>query len=184
MLQQFLPELGPSLLPEKHYLWFKLANAHPSQWWKKAHWYPFKEKFLAKYAVRDGYDQQVIHHHCWNCDDGSCGQCNDGIYRRVEVALERWLLPTGDVFHRPDRSYCGSVFKNTFEGLLKHGSVSERSALHAALRLWLYHDRSLFLRVVDMEYLSLPKRMVNNLKWKLRNKWIKLYNRVFLTDVL
>lgn len=184
LIQQFIPEIGPKVLPAKHYEWFKLANSHPITCWKKIFWFTFKEKFLARFAIRDGYDMQIIKHPCWNCEDGSCGRCNDGIYLRVEVPLERWQFPNGDIYHRPDRTARPQSFKSEFHGTIKHREVSERSAVHAALRLAFRYDRELFIRIVRLHYgdLSLASKLKttrDRIKWRLYNARIRLHNRFF-----
>lgn len=177
------PELLPPLLPAKHYGWFRQANAHPLPYFKKIYFYPFKDKFLRRFAERDGYDLQVIEHECWDCAGNGCHSCDDGVYRRVEVWLERWVLPDGAVYHKPANHYpAGRVHKHKINGLIRHQNVTESQAVRALLRLALYYDRALFLRLVELRFRSCSAvaAVVNGqarFRFHLRNKYIRLFNR-------
>lgn len=104
-----------------------LANAGAYQG-KREWFYPFKDRFLRRWARRDGYDKQVLTHKCWGCNGtktyktcyrcnylGGCDRCNNfyigpegecfrcggtGIHRIDTVWLERWVFG-GRVFHVP-----------------------------------------------------------------------------------
>lgn len=183
-LQQFLPSMGPPLLPPKHYAWFRIANAHPSNIWKKARWFSFKERFLARFAVRDGFDLQIINIPCNRCDGEGCECCIDGIYWRKEIPLERWLFPNGDVYHCPNIPARPSVYRSQIEGYIKHLGYTERASLHAALKLFFRYDRSRFVEVVRATYgdkywlrqLDLKK---SALMWRFYCLRIRLHNKFF-----
>jgi hypothetical protein len=181
------PDLAPAPLPAKHYTWFQLANSHPSNHWKKHWWFPFKEKFLARYAVRDGYDLQIIEHSCYACDGMGCHRCEDGIYSRHEIPLQRWLFPNGDLYHKPapylpaGRPAC---YHSQIKGLIKHADITERTAILAALRLFFRYDRGRFIDLVratygDRYWLGQLKAKTSRIYWKIYCKRIALHNRFF-----
>lgn len=175
-----IPEIMPPVLPAKYYAWFKIANAHPNTFWKRRWWFPFKEKFLAKYGERDGYDLQLFE--CHRCEGMGCGRCDDsGIYRKVY--LERWLLPNGDLYHRPSSfvGIAGEQPKLTLKGLIKHGNQSDTASLRAALRLFFRFNRPRFYALIFESfdhYFTSPycRRPWVGVKWKIRNRWLKISN--------
>lgn len=177
------PDLAPIALPAKHYAWFQLANAHPSNYWKKAWWFSFKEKFLARYAMRDGYDLQIIEHTCYACDGaGGCPRCTDGIYHRAEVSLQRWVFPNGDVYHKP-ASYLPAgrpeIYKSQIQGLIRHRDISESVAIRAALRLFFRYDRALFWKLLDTYYgMGAIRSVIDRKTYRLRWRIHRLYSRL------
>lgn len=175
------PELAPMPLPAKYYRWFKIANAHPSNDWKKRWFYPFKDKFMRRYASMDHYDLQIIEKECWG-EDGQggclgCSRCEDGIYSSRQIVLERWQFPNGDLYHRPSNwfSRCDG-YRNTIKGYIKHSDVSERQAELALLRLSLRYDRCLFYDLAKLKLTSPFSDRLTRLHWKIFNCRVKIMN--------
>ena len=130
-------------LNAKELAWFKIANSgHPSGF------YPFKDRFLRRFAERDGYDLQHVEQFCWTCEGSGeyvkgelCRKCDgSGVYRTVEVWLERWNL-CGTIYHKPvdpiphwQRE--GQV-RGEIQGRIQHAPVSDLAARRSFYRLLL-----------------------------------------------
>lgn len=75
--------------------WFRLANAAPAEGF-----YPFKDRFLRRFGVPEGWDLQVIALECHGCGGSGwyargveCNRCNgSGVYSIREHWLQRWRL--------------------------------------------------------------------------------------------
>lgn len=150
-------------VPAKHVAWMALANA--GKFPEKKFWfYPFKTRFLRRHALPDGFDLQIITLKCW-CGDGifrgidcqrakkfwePCDRCGgSGIYVTKRIPLIRWLI--GDhLFHEPSpwvADHPSMEYKQTFEGLIQHQEVPERSARRAMEKLMLRYEPETFLRL-------------------------------------
>lgn len=129
----------------KELMWFRIANSgHPPGF------YPFKDRFLKRFATFDGYDQQIITKECWTCEgsglyraDETCRSCGgDGVYRTDKHWLERWIL-CGSIYHRPlNYSEAWEVAKTNkpvdiIEGRIQHAPVTDGAARRAFYRLLL-----------------------------------------------
>lgn len=146
-----------SHLTAKDHHWFRIANAgHPSGF------YPFKDRFLRRFGMFDGYDLQTIQQHCWTCEGSGeymtgddCRKCcGSGVYRTVEVWLERWDL-SGTIYHRPvdpiphwQRE--GQV-RGEIEGRIQHAPVTAIAARRSFYRLLLRHEPVNFYHQVCAE---------------------------------
>src|SRR4051812_16726157 len=120
-------------LTSKDIHWFRLANSAPPRGF-----YSFKDPFLKRFAAPAGYDLQIIERECWTCSgsgsfDGRdrCHRCGgDGVYRRDEIYLKRFLLADA-VYHKPvdngvvchENDYRYPKPFNTIEGRIKHADV-------------------------------------------------------------
>lgn len=116
--------------------WFRTANSNPPPGF-----YPFKERFLKRFATPDGYDLQSIDHPCWSCDGmrPHCQRCGgDGVFRTSEHWLERWRIG-GQIYHRPVERYeialTNPVPVSEIQGKVKHEPVTEKQARRAYHRL-------------------------------------------------
>ncbi|MDE2020029.1 MAG: hypothetical protein KGJ13_06825 [Patescibacteria group bacterium] len=91
------------MITSKELHWFATANANPQNGF-----YPFKTRFLKRFAVRDGYDLQRVDKECFTCggsgmytEKEECRHCGgSGIHHTNEHWLERWDLQ-GTVYHVP-----------------------------------------------------------------------------------
>jgi hypothetical protein len=154
-MNQLLLPIKTLHVPERHVEWLKQANS--AEYWEKRHWfYRFKTRFLRAHALSDGLDLQTIVDKCW-CGDGiwrgiegqipeiywaTCWKCNGtGIYRTRKIVLIRWLL-NGAIFHEPSHfNDCEwFTYKETFNGILKHGGVSEKAGRRAMIKLMLRYE--------------------------------------------
>lgn len=156
----------------KELQWFRLANAgHPPGF------YPFKDRFLKRFAVFDGYCLQEIERECWTCEgsgfyskDETCRKCGgDGIYRTDTNWLECWNL-VGTTYHRPidplphwQRE--GAPMKEMIHGKIQHAPVPQATARRAFYRLLLrFEPVNFFYQVSDD-----VKRQLSN--WRARHYW-------------
>lgn len=164
-------------------IWFRLANSRAPQGF-----YPFKARFLKRFAAQDGWDLQIIEKECWTCEGSgqyakgeSCRSCGgDGIHHTNEHWLQRWILP-GAVYHVPE--FCspphwqrGDSPKNEFHGRIVHEPVPEAAARRAYWRLLLRHEPMNFYREI-----------IHLIQWRgqaIRTKWyfklIRLRNKMDL----
>ncbi|GEM_PF-5562974 len=180
-------------------LWcFRIANASGSQWTRLL-FYEFKNNFLDRHGVPDGWDLQVLDKQCWTCggtgkfagwDD--CWDCGaTGIYRRVRVVLWRYRLG-GDVYHCPD--FTGpdgwldlteqmNFPRETIEHLIEHRRPNWWIGVAAGLALFIRYDRPKALelvRHVNREGYQhiIPTWWVRRVWWPLRSKWAQLVDWV------
>lgn len=182
MSQLVLP--FPNLfVPEKHRLWFRMANA--GQYAFKRDWfYPFKTRFLVKHAIPDGYDLQIIERLCHSCfgtgiwtseytgREDICWRCTKGVYDLAHIRLTRWDL-CGEIFHCPDGRILSSQtgHRNVFHGLIKHAqTVPDSHAFRAFLRLLLRYEP---LTLWNIQTLRL-KQGGNRLSYPIRRHWTLL----------
>lgn len=155
-LQLHLPFPDWSKIPAHHVEWLAHANAGTYSL-KKYAFYPFKTRFLKKYARPAGNDLQVIVRKCY-CGDGifrgiewsrpahlweTCWRCRGTkIYRTDRILLSRWELH-GHIFHCPE----GTVLRapdgivETIHGLVKHEqTVPNHIAIRCFRRLLLRYE--------------------------------------------
>jgi hypothetical protein len=184
-----------SELTHKDLLWFRLANANPDR-----DFYPFKDRFLKRFATPDGFDLQVIERECWTCvgsgtgpDGGPCRKCGgDGVYATNKHWLKRFDL-CGSIYHKPmwecdaraDNGGKNPEPKNHIEGRIKHGDVDSKVARRAFYRLLLRHEPVTFYNIVTDRMLAKMSNVRANLVWKLirlRNK-LDLFKAVPEDDV-
>ncbi|MDE2019371.1 MAG: hypothetical protein KGJ13_03420 [Patescibacteria group bacterium] len=119
------------MIHSKELRWFAIANANP-----QFGFYPFKTRFLKRFALRDGYDLQRVNKMCWKCDGSGmytaheeCRSCGgSGIHHTNEHWLERWNLQGtvyhvprdhGEVYHENGRKYPEP--KNEIYGIIQKG---------------------------------------------------------------
>lgn len=177
-----------SHLTAKDHHWFRIANAgHPSGF------YPFKDRFLRRYGIFDGYCLQEIDQHCWTCEgsgfytkDEPCLQCGgDGIFRKDLNWLECWQLGES-TYHRPidpiphwQRE--GVKMHPMIYGRIKHTftkkhpesplfadivyEISDTVARRAFYRLLLRHEPVNFFHQISDDI----KRRLSN--WRARHYW-------------
>lgn len=120
----------------RHVEWLRLANSLHVQGGDYQHWkhwlfYPFKDEFLTRHAVPDGWDIQILTLPCRSCYQGvfvsecgnyqaSCWRCDGtGIYRIDAVKLQRFIFRvqgsefrvqmSQTLFHRPVEYWRGST---------------------------------------------------------------------------
>lgn len=148
--------------------WFRIANSgHPPGF------YPFKDRMLRRFAERDGYDLQRIDQFCWSCEGSGeyakgieCQKCGgDGIYRTIEVWLERWNL-CGTIYHRPvdpipHYQREGQV-RGEIQGRIHHAPVTASAARRSFYRLLVRFEPVTFYNQIlaDVKSKSLQYRAV------------------------
>lgn len=156
----------------KELQWFRLANSTPAPGF-----YEFKDRFLRRFAVFDGYAIQRIPRHCWTCEgtgmyseDQECRSCGgDGIYRVSEHWLECWRL--GDAtYHRPIEplphwQHDGATMREEIHGRIQHAPVSSKVARRAFYRLLLRFEPVHFFFQVSADV----KRQLS--AWRARHYW-------------
>ncbi len=141
--------------------WFRIANAgHPYGF------YPFKDRFLRRFATLVGYDRQEIEKPCFSCDGTghhdyqhglACRRCNGtGIYDHAEHWLERWDL-CGRIYHRPiqrhelPEPWYRMKPVEQIEGRIRHAPVSASEAERCFRRLLIRHEpETYYQRVVEL----------------------------------
>jgi hypothetical protein len=144
----------PPALPAKDLHWFQLANANPPRGF-----YPFKERFLKRFATQDGYDSQTIHHPCWTCDGTgiyspkeSCRACGgNGVHHTSSHWLQRWDL-AGKIYYKPVEestllAECNGRLPDPvreFEGKVTKLPVPDHVAERCFYRLLLRHEPAIF----------------------------------------
>lgn len=141
-------------LTSKDLNWFRLANSNPP-----AGFYAFKERFLKRFAIQDGFDLQTIELECHRCDgtgsdyDGRCERCGGtGVWDTREHWLARYKL--GDaLYHKPmdhadvyhfNGAWSYPTPKNVIEGRIGHADVPVAVARRAFYRLLLRHEPVVF----------------------------------------
>lgn len=160
-----------SLLTSKDLNWFSLANAgHPPGF------YPFKDRFLKRFAMFDGYCLQEIERECWTCEGSGeyvkgepCRKCGgDGIWRTDTNWLECWNL-SDKVYHRPidplphwQRE--SAPMRESISGRIKHAPVRDVVA-RRAFYLLLRHEPVNFFHQVSDDI----RRQLSN--WRARHYW-------------
>ena len=176
-------------IPARHARWLLLANA--ASYPEKHFWfYPLKSKILRDHAIMDGFDLQIITKKCW-CGDGiwrgrddtlpkvhwqQCHKCSGtGIYLEKKVLLERWLI-NGVILHCPSTFIPNAElhkFKETFEGLIQHPPVDEKTGRRAMQRLLLRYWRA--------QWIAYCQNRWRTFLWKKQNAWraqIRHINRI------
>lgn len=172
-----------SNLTSKDLAWFKLANSNAP-----CGFYPFKRRFLERFAVQDGWDLQTIEKECWNCDGSGeyrkgepCRSCNaTGIHHTNEHWLQRWVLAS-QVYHVPE--FCspphylrGDSPKREFTGRIQHNPVCLRVAERAFLRLLLRHEPMNFYCII----MNMVKSKMSQHRARLYFRLIRLRNKLDL----
>lgn len=170
--QTFLPFSEWKRVTPTEIAWLWLANASPADFgyndWKQWRFFPFKDRFLKRFAVPDGSDLQVLKLECRSCTKGIwhsesgrfsdiCDRCDGtGVYRIDLVILSRWIL--GDaVFHKPGERVRGvdedvlEKWKVAFgyrviEGVIKHPPVHRSIGRRAFRKLLLRYEPETLLR--------------------------------------
>jgi hypothetical protein len=117
----------------------------------KQSFYEFKNGFLERFAIYDGYDRQEIKKECYSCYGTGLFKCNwkrtencwdcfgSGIYQERTYMLRRYRL-NGHVFHRPTDKRPGDVqdVRNIIKGYIKHTQVNDDPLANFLILLWKY----------------------------------------------
>ena len=173
-----------STLTQRDLNWFRLANSNPQNGF-----YPFKDRFLRRFAKPDGYDLQIIDLRCRACYGSgnytptqTCFRCGgSGIYDTKKVWLIRYDLD-GWIYHKPDdyaytnNGYSYPTPKNEIEGRIKHGDVPQAVARRAFYRLLIRHEPATFYAMIVERWKSKMLCFRSRLAWKL----IRLRNKMDL----
>jgi len=129
---------------------------------RKQEFYAIKEKILAKYGRKIGYDVQHIRKDCYSCDETgmfrcdwkepeSCWKCGGtGVYEEFWTLLEKYQL-VKYTFHRPISKVYENPGYQTFgkiEGYISHDTPGYY--LHAECAFWLFliYDRKTFFSYI------------------------------------
>lgn len=175
-----------SELTHKYLNWFRLANSNPP-----TGFYPFKARFLSRYAVPDGFDLQHVEQFCYTCDGSgqyakgeACRACDaTGIHHVNDHWLQRWNL-AGTIYHKPmDHAdvYHLHVYKypeprSEISGRIQHLNVDLKVSKRAFYRLLLRHEPVTFYNLVTRQIKDRCYWARLKLTWKL----IRLRNRLDL----
>lgn len=181
-----LPFADWQRIPARHVDWFALANA-ASYELKHSHFYPFKNRFLKRFAAPAGCDLQVIVKRCW-CGDGiwrgsyhtlpehlwePCFRCSGtGVYETVHIVLSRWDLG-GRIFHCPEHRVDDEegYYQEIIRGLIVHECPAPaRHAERAFFRLLLRYEPLTLWNILTMRM----RHGATRLRWY----WLTLRSRM------
>ena len=153
-----------------------LIMANAGTYRQKREWfYPFKTRFLRRFAAFDGYDKQVLTRKCWHCSGtgifltcylcsylGGCDRCRgcvqgpcswcgrSGVYRIDSNWLERRLFG-GTIFHIPVPAlYLPALIPEpvtVYKDIIQHDPVDNKKAWRAALILIVIFDVPMIFRM-------------------------------------
>lgn len=138
---------------------------------KQSFYSDVKPVILEKFAIFDGYDQQIIKKQCWSCNGTGiythttyhypggnktertepCYSCIKGIYSTREFFLKRYIL-NEMVYHIPcDFAPLVGPIKNKVHGIIKHEAVDSQKAYRAyIILLFLYNKTKFYYMVKDL----------------------------------
>lgn len=133
-----------------HALRLANAGAYP---FKRSLFYPFKDDFLRRHGIPDGWDKQTVLMICYSCEGMGCRRCTNGIYKVKTYWLERYIVASA-VYHIPHYFQpSGHVdVRGEIEGHIRHEEVNSRLATLAALFLFLLHDRRRFSKALNIQF--------------------------------